>query len=244
MFDRQFAPRPGGHYALHHVLEMGPAAVSPKIVHQESSSVSEIVSQRGDFRVAEFHAFGVRHKDKWVISQRRIGEFQNAAVGIGPEGGELLEARGEVQIGIRVIVDPAKPAWAAGLGFKDNAGEHEDILRKAGRIGPDGQIDAVGSRFARGPDSVLIDPFVTLSLYHRAGIAAPGSLAKPELRGAHTCEEQQSSRQENRSGRCGHHLAWEISRSAQPLQVQLAGLRRALQDSRSSRKWCNVSVLL
>ena len=189
---------------MHHLFEVFPAPAAPKIVHQERAAVGQVSSQGADLRVAQFHPLGMRHENEGKLSQRRVGQFQNAAIGVGSQGGEQLEAGGEIEVGVGIVVDPAQPARSARGGFKNDAGEDEHVLLKAGRVGPRRQIDAVGRRFARGADGFLVDPFATLGLDEGAEVPGAKTAIEPELRGAQAGPERRGQSQKRNSSRGRH----------------------------------------
>lgn len=188
MFHGQFAPGAAGEDVFHMVFAGLPGAVAPEIVEEEDAAVEEVLAESAGFVVVEVHAFGVREEDEGVLGEVGVGEADDAAVGVGGEGGHLLETPGEVEVGVGVVVDPAEPAGAVKAVAVKYAGEGEGVLLEAGGVGPDGGVGAVIGGFAGGADSVFVDEFAAFGADERAGIVLAPEAAAATTTAAELCE--------------------------------------------------------
>src|SRR5882724_8152313 len=132
------------------------------------------------------------HVKKRVVVQCRVRELQDTGIGISLDRGQLLEAVGEVQVGIGIIDPPAQLAppspvrIRAGIGSENDPREGEYILLETRCISPLGSASAVGSRLAGGAKAVLVHHQSTFDADEVPGFtnAAARTWARQELRAA------------------------------------------------------------
>src|SRR5690349_10241890 len=78
-------------------LELCPLSQAPKIVRPQDSAVEQILSEWFNLLVAQEQGARLDHIDPRIIEQSRVGEADDAPIGIGLHRGDLLEPEGEVQ---------------------------------------------------------------------------------------------------------------------------------------------------
>src|SRR5687767_4532953 len=113
MVHGELGPGTTGQHASDFRLQVLPRHGAPEIVHEEYTSILEIVPQRGHFAVTQCQALDVLHVDEGMLSEIGTGELENAGVRIDFHRRELLEAMGEIEIGVGEIDDPSHSAETA-----------------------------------------------------------------------------------------------------------------------------------
>lgn len=74
--------------------------------------------------------------EKGIGGQVRIGQAQEASIGIREHGGQLLETIGQIQVAVRGVGGPSTPAAETVVGVA-HPGEREGVLFESRRVGPE-----------------------------------------------------------------------------------------------------------
>src|SRR6266545_5832999 len=199
----QLNPTAFGQDAFHLRLEIFPIPRSPEVIRHEHAAVEKILAEGADFLVAQFHAPGLRGEDEGIVEEGRVGQLQHPAVGVHFQGSQLLKAIGQIQVTVRIVVDPAYHAGAPGR-FEYDAGEGEHVLLESGRIGPVWCARDLWSRLPGGAHGVFVHPLTAFSPYYRTGIATPETTTatRAKLSDTNTDRERRRGGRQEDFARC------------------------------------------
>src|SRR5438045_5276284 len=154
MVSREFSPAPPRQDFLYFSRKTIPLERTPEVVHEQGATSEQIGAQRSDFSVAQAHVTRMFHVKERVLVYGRVREFQDTGIGISFDRGQLLEAVGEVQIGIGIIHPPAQPAPPApvrirvGIGLENDPCESEHVVLEAWWVSPLSTRSAVAAPLA------------------------------------------------------------------------------------------------
>ncbi len=116
-----------GEDAFDDFVEGVPFLFAPEVIDPEEAAGVEVIAEGGDFGIAEAEAADAAHPDEGEGVESFIGEADDDAVGIDDHGGEVLEAVGEVEVGVGEVGFPGLGA-SAGDGVPFDSGEGPVVL--------------------------------------------------------------------------------------------------------------------
>ncbi|MFM1942415.1 MAG: hypothetical protein RI897_1397 [Verrucomicrobiota bacterium] len=146
-----------GEDAFDDVVEGVPFLFAPEVIDPEEAAGVEVIAECGDFGIAEAEAADAAHPDEGEGVESFIGEADDDAVGVDDHGGEVLEAVGEVEVGVGEVGFPGLGA-SAGDRVPFDSGEGPMILLLEVLEFPGGDLalgGAVPSRSSRVAEAEL-----------------------------------------------------------------------------------------
>lgn len=105
-----------------------PFVAAPEVVHEDEAAIEHVVAEDAPLFVADVHVSGFGYIEEGVMAELVGVDVENDGIGADLDGGELMEAVGEIEVGLGVIGCPAQ-ATAEGVA---ETGEGEDIVREVG----------------------------------------------------------------------------------------------------------------